>query len=74
MLKALEGTVAWAAFNHAKYVDRLWTASEEIGPLRALRYLWIAAVQLRTTVSGAAPLDFCGVALTRNRCPSLVTA
>ena len=38
------------------------------------RYLRIAAVQLRTTVSGAASLDFRGVALTRNRCPSFVTA
>jgi hypothetical protein len=40
----------------------------------ALRYLWIAAAQLSTTVSGAATLDFGGVALTRKRCPSLVTA
>jgi hypothetical protein len=34
----------------------------------------IAAVQLTTTVSGAALLDCWGFALTRNRCPSLVTA
>lgn len=49
-------------------------ASREDAPLRALSYLWIAAVQLRTTVKGAAPLDFCGVVVTRKRCPSLVTA
>ena len=36
-------------------------------------YLWIAAVQLRTTVSGV-PLAGWGRALTRNRFPSFVTA
>ena len=36
-------------------------------------YFRIAAVQLTTTVSGAA-LDCWGVALTRNRSPSFVTA
>ena len=42
--------------------------------IRALRYLWIPAVQLRETVSGALLLDLCDVVLTRKRCPSLVTA
>ena len=37
-------------------------------------YFWIAVVQLRTTVSGAAALDSRDLTLTRNRCPSLVTA
>jgi hypothetical protein len=37
-------------------------------------HLWSAAVQLRTTVSGAALLASPDLALTRNRCPSLVTA
>ena len=36
-------------------------------------YFWIAAVQLTTTVIGAA-LDCWGLALTRNRFPSFVTA
>jgi hypothetical protein len=44
------------------------------GTENRLRYLWIAAVQLRTTVSDAAPLDCWGLASTRNRCPSSVTA
>jgi hypothetical protein len=43
-------------------------------PSCCIRYLRIAAVQLRTTVSGAATVDFGGVAATRKRCPSLVTA
>src|SRR5262245_50020542 len=35
-------------------------------PLRTLRYLLIAAVQLMTRVSGTTPLDFCDVVSTRN--------
>ena len=42
--------------------------------MSTLHYLWSTAVQLRTTVSGAPPLDCWDVALTRNRCRSLVTA
>jgi uncharacterized membrane protein YfcA len=37
-------------------------------------HFWNATVQLRTTVSGATLLGGADLALTRNRCPSLVTA
>jgi hypothetical protein len=49
-------------------------AGEDVSNPSCFRYLVIAAVQFRTTVSGAASLGFSGSALTRKRCPSLVTA
>ena len=65
-----EGDRATRWFEEAvkgEAVDDDWRAN-------AHAYFRIAAVQLRTTVTGSAPLDCSDLALTRNRRPSLVTA